>query len=356
MRLEKILVPTDFSDTADHATAQAVELAANARSSARAVSCRPALRRASAEHDGSSSGTMSPRQSATPSRPSPRNPKRSERRSMSDTPPHTKCRRSKRSRARSRAFRSGPGRHGNSWPARLRAFHARKHRRENPARRARRRAHPQPRSASRWQRDPGFTRILVPVDFSEFSQRALEKAFSLLSDDGKVVRRARGRESDLPNVLPRPRRPAGPGRPRAARQDSSPSRPSGSVRPKSRAHDPRGRRIPRDPRPRRTGRSRPHRHGHSWVARPQPRTPGERDREGGATSDHTGSDGALSAGLRRARAPPARRLTGSPSSTFPALSRQHFLVLTTFPADEPNLDLLVHGFRNAAEHRERMPP
>lgn len=36
------------------------------------------------------------------------------------------------------------------------------------------------------KRDPGFTRILVPVDFSEFSKRALETAFSLLADNGAL--------------------------------------------------------------------------------------------------------------------------------------------------------------------------
>jgi nucleotide-binding universal stress UspA family protein len=36
------------------------------------------------------------------------------------------------------------------------------------------------------KRDRGFTRILVPVDFSEFSQRALETAFSLLAPDGSL--------------------------------------------------------------------------------------------------------------------------------------------------------------------------
>ncbi len=36
------------------------------------------------------------------------------------------------------------------------------------------------------KRDRGFTRVLVPVDFSEFSQRALDTAFSLLSEDGSL--------------------------------------------------------------------------------------------------------------------------------------------------------------------------
>ena len=36
------------------------------------------------------------------------------------------------------------------------------------------------------KRDRGFTRILVPVDFSEFSRRALEAAYSLLGDGGEL--------------------------------------------------------------------------------------------------------------------------------------------------------------------------
>jgi len=36
------------------------------------------------------------------------------------------------------------------------------------------------------KRDRGFTRILVPVDFSDNSKRALDAAFSLLADDGTL--------------------------------------------------------------------------------------------------------------------------------------------------------------------------
>ena len=36
------------------------------------------------------------------------------------------------------------------------------------------------------KRERGFTRILVPVDFSDFSKRALNAALSLLADDGAL--------------------------------------------------------------------------------------------------------------------------------------------------------------------------